>query len=319
MRLTILFIFALASADDFEFNSNTLPEKYELTLRTSIHDGSSAFSGSVKITIRVLAEVNSIVLHSKDLKIESVKLLKNRQLEDINFVNNTEALRMDFSEELSVGIYEIEIKFSGEFSKKFVSSYLLNDESEVYFAVINSKLSPFYTLCPCYDEFDAKSLFTIKIEHHSSYHVITNLPADTLMSEQISDDYEISVFNSEKKLPPSSIGIIISKFKSITSEDVHVYGRDDHVAAGYLNYSLVATKKIHDELKTFFNFDIRHSIQVAVPNLLSGTIALSNLIIYDQYLLLHYENSTTTKRKNEILRNLIEANIVSSLKFFIKF
>lgn len=58
----------------FRLPNATLPNSYDVTLRTRIHDGDFAFSGNVKVNISIVEPTNRITLHHRYLTVQEVRL-----------------------------------------------------------------------------------------------------------------------------------------------------------------------------------------------------------------------------------------------------
>lgn len=59
---------------NYRLPNNTKPEYYDITLITSIDRGEFDFSGTVKISIRILEDSSSITLHARQLTLTSIRL-----------------------------------------------------------------------------------------------------------------------------------------------------------------------------------------------------------------------------------------------------
>lgn len=116
---------------------SSVPISYDLSLNTSIHSGLRAFSGVVKIDIKITEKTDMLTLHSKELSIEHVKLT-NQQTQDVYKVQYTTDWVKDLVyieslvRPLNIGeFFSIEIKYWGNLKTStngfYRSSYKVND------------------------------------------------------------------------------------------------------------------------------------------------------------------------------------------------
>lgn len=106
----------LKADEELRLPKTTKPLWYNIEIRTRVDEGDKKFSGSVEIEIEVLQETNTIVLHSKDLRILSTSLkLVDRDIEVTPNENaDNQFLNLVASENLVVGErYKVKVEYEG--------------------------------------------------------------------------------------------------------------------------------------------------------------------------------------------------------------
>jgi aminopeptidase N len=96
-----------------------IPTYYELWLKPDIytHEGPPfAINGRVEITVHCLNRTDMVVLHAKDLKIDTITLFDQADMEQnitqVHFDNATDFIIIK-TENLLYGVYRLCIHFSG--------------------------------------------------------------------------------------------------------------------------------------------------------------------------------------------------------------
>ena len=111
---------------------NVVPVKYRVYLHPNITDGKFGFEGNVKILVNVTNKTDSILLHSKELNIQEIRLFANavafnqmgeklaKQIRTKEFILSKKLemilIPLNDNEYLDVGNYVIYIKFKGSLS-----------------------------------------------------------------------------------------------------------------------------------------------------------------------------------------------------------
>jgi hypothetical protein len=67
-------VVAAADDDSIRLPTSVIPIHYDLALVTTVHTGTRAFSGNVRIRVQVVTATNSITLHNRGLSIDRVVL-----------------------------------------------------------------------------------------------------------------------------------------------------------------------------------------------------------------------------------------------------
>lgn len=111
---------ASADNDPFRLPNNSVPLHYDLKIKTNVHTGSRAFSGTMLIDVMITGDSTQITLHSRGLGFNWVSLY-NHAGDELNFVYYFE-LDKDFLTIINdypfrIGQrYRVKIEYSGVLS-----------------------------------------------------------------------------------------------------------------------------------------------------------------------------------------------------------
>lgn len=142
-----IFLFVVLSAtvagpvpfavdDSLRLPQTSFPVSYELTIATSVHDGSRNFTGAVEILIEVRQTTKVITLHNRGLEVEAVVLRDNANQvvqQSIRHEVEKQFLHIESVDDLPAGNrFTIEIIYNGLLSLKplglYRSSYRVGSE-----------------------------------------------------------------------------------------------------------------------------------------------------------------------------------------------
>lgn len=105
----------------------TFPIRYDLAIRTDVHNGDTAFTGTVKIEVGVATQTNRITLHNRGITIDVVRFYD--QSGGLTAHSTTadpanEFLHIDTSIQLLPGqFYKVEIEYSSRLNTAPVGFY----------------------------------------------------------------------------------------------------------------------------------------------------------------------------------------------------
>lgn len=157
----ILFIieneFTTASEElNFRLPNTTLPESYDVSIRTRIDQEDFAFYGTVKIGIIVVEPTTSIILHELHLHIEEVQLQSEGQtvfVEKYTYNTTLQFLTISVLEPLISGNrYILQIRYRGTLREDvgfYRSSYLNDDGTRVWLATTQFQAADARHAFPC--------------------------------------------------------------------------------------------------------------------------------------------------------------------------
>lgn len=195
----------------YRLPNDTKPETYNISLRTGISEGKFDYDGFISINILIVNATREVTIHSRMLKIESIRLSDANGMGQIDLLPWRTNKKTGFliiptkSVELSSGRrHRLDIKFSGVLdtetrgffrtlsdentaSKRQVSS--VRHKNDLFMTVYQIKFNrrrwvattffePFSAryAFPCYDEPGLKANVTIQIRHGANYSAVSNMP-----------------------------------------------------------------------------------------------------------------------------------------------
>lgn len=285
----------------FRLPNNTMPLLYDLTVRSDIHRGDFIFDGLVRINVRVLEASDIITLHYRQLLIRNVNLLNVdltmrqqnvpfRMFHDVEFLEIPSANLLMPNEELIV-----EVTYTGilrtDNTGFFRTSYTDPESNEiVWLATTHFKSIDARHALPCYDEIQFRAPFRVRIDHHHTYHALSNMP---VMHYGASEEFMSTVFEQTPPMPTHLLSFTISNFDFVTDNNANVlknvYAQPPAVARGEVNHALEFSDLVQRQLETKFGpYTLPKLDHIAIPNLSWSTeviIVNSKLIAFAQRLL----------------------------------
>ena len=200
-------------------DSHISPINYDLTISPDILAGT--FTGSETIKIKITKEINEIVLHSKDIKIETV-IYKNKDsiqfAKNIKYDEKKEIATFTFLEKIQIGKGEINIIFSGIINdslRGFYKSKYILDGQEKYIATTQFESTDARRAFPCFDEPAHKAIFKISLVIKENHTAISNtLP---ISIKEHSAGYKIVSFAPTPIMSTYLLAFIIGEFEYIES------------------------------------------------------------------------------------------------------
>lgn len=105
----------------------TFPIRYDLAIRTDVHNGDTAFTGTVKIEVGVATQTNRITLHNRGITIDVVRFYDQSgglTAHSTTADPTNEFLHIDTSIQLLPGqFYKVEIEYSSRLNTAPVGFY----------------------------------------------------------------------------------------------------------------------------------------------------------------------------------------------------
>lgn len=107
---------------------DVLPFHYDLTLMPNLETGE--FIGKVNVTLEILTARNNLMMHSKNLSIDTVELMnvKNKsvmvQVQNVEDSPLDEMIKIVTKDVLPKGVYHVVLKYSGSMLNRIVGLYM---------------------------------------------------------------------------------------------------------------------------------------------------------------------------------------------------
>lgn len=282
----------VAADDDFEITTfrlpnDTVPVHYYLSLDTDIHEnGTSAFSGQVRITIKVVEQTSVITIHYRQQTVTLINLYNYTDApvepplieEDIDpiLIEDFEFLQIRTSAPLVVDqLYIVEITFNNTLrddnSGFYRSSYNTTQGETRWLAATQFEATGARHAFPCYDEPGLRASFTIDIEHDMSYNAISNWPADSILPVIGTNKY-ITTFVETYPMPTYLIGFVVSDFTFLERGNQRVYAKPESVQSGEAEFALDDGIRILEVCEQLWGvpYSPPKVYQVAIPDFAAG-------------------------------------------------
>ena len=269
----------------FRLPNNTFPINYDLAIRTEIHRGDFNYNGTVRIRILVMATSNTITLHcGPQLNIRNIKLISSNG----SFIQNTFSFigsGFDFLivvSEVQLNLNQeiiIEIEFSAVIRNDGVGIYrtMYANENGENVWLASTLLQPNFGrhAFPCYGEIRYRATFHIQIQHHESYHAVSNIPIESIEAIGVGNGFFRTYFETTPPMPVHLVSFAITDFTFISNTEIvgetdfrmRVYARPEIV-----HQALQALKLGQMMLYTMENlFEIRFPLAKADQILIPGS------------------------------------------------
>ncbi|XP_065214647.1 aminopeptidase N-like [Planococcus citri] len=266
--------------DIYRLSDEVIPKSYQLNMEPDLEK--FTFSGKVEIEISVRFSTGKVILHSKNLKINSCKLLSTRKSLPNKFKLDeaNEILIIETEETLLYGTgYTLIIEFEGVLNddmKGFYRSSYTMDNKKYWLAVTQFETSSAREAFPCFDEPRFRTPFQISVSHFSNQNAISNMPQESRSyTRDPSGRYRI--WTGFKRTPPMAtylVAFMVSEFTYVTDDDdkIKVYVRPN--AKKQASYALQQSTKSLKQMEGYIG--IPHKLPkldvVGVPDFEAGAM-----------------------------------------------
>lgn len=274
--------------DSYQLPNNSKPLSYELWLKVNMEEGLTQFTGHVKIHIKLLENSRVITLHSRNLLVKEINLFdRNKTLihSELSFgyINSRDFLNINLPSEMLEGSeFVLDISYEGKLTKKDSPSYRgfsmgEYEENNKTLFYIFTHFEPFYAreCLPCYDEPAIRAIFSVKIEHDSSYDALSNMPIKS--RDKMSEARVVSTFHDTPTMQTYLLALFIHKFAITQTNDLikpqRIFTRREFSDNQHIKF---ASENLDKILKAFEEyFDVPYTLpkldHVVAPHFMSAT------------------------------------------------
>ena len=262
-----------------------VPEHYQLSM--TLNRIGRTFTGTVTISGASVIGATNIVLHSKDLLVESVtfdgkeaKFLLNEQELTIthpDITDGTHVIVVGFSGEITDGMHGI---YPCYYEHDGIKKELLATQFESHHA---------REVFPCIDEPEAKATFDVTLTTERDVVVLGNMP---VKDQRIESDLLVTSFDTTPRMSSYLLAWVVGELQKKTTKtksgvEVNIYATPAQTSDS-LDFALdIATRGIE-----FFDdyFDVPYPLpksdHVALPDFSSGAMENWGLVTYREVALL---------------------------------
>jgi cytosol alanyl aminopeptidase len=279
-------VLAASSEPDYRLPNYITPSFQQINL--TVDPDSADFNGSTNIDIDIKQATKSVGFYSIDLNIESIELVNQAQQ-----VITLKAVAADYDiqwanspEQLSVGHYQLKIKFSGKVNTTSDGLYLGEFEGRNYLFTQFEDMHARRAF-PSFDEPSFKIPYQLTISAPEKHVVISNTNVAT---KTVKDGWQRVTFNKTKPMPSYIISFAIGEFDSAVITGLSVPGKI-YTAKGQAERTKFAVKHSPEILRALENyFGMPYPYEkldfIAVPNFTHGAMENAGLITFRSSLLL---------------------------------
>ena len=284
-------------------SKNVIPLEYDIQLRPDLEN--FTFEGMETITLSILKPIKIIILHSRELEIETaeVRLPQEKVFAKIFYNEKDETATFVFPKIIPAGKTRLNLVFKGILNDKmrgFYKSKYTIGEKEYHMATTQFEATDARRAFPCFDEPAHKAVFNVSLIVSKDKTAISNtLPVSVLEHEP---GYQVIRFASTPKMSTYLLAFIVGDFEYIEAKTkdkklVRVFSTPGkkHQAKFALECA-VKTLEFYEKY-----FDIAYPLPVldmiAIPDFQSGAMENWGAITYRESALLVDENHSSIGNK----------------------
>lgn len=302
------------SEDRVVLPSFVVPEKYDIKIWTNLKEPFE-FKGEVEITIDLKEVTKELVLHSKQLKIESCQIQCKGssaiKAKDISFQEELETVTFSFEEELSVGKCTAFIKYTGSHNNEMAGFYRSgyknkNNEDSV---MISTQFEPLDArrCFPCVDEPAAKATFLCSLVVDDGLVALGNMPVKR--KKQITKGPDagryLIMFEESPRMSTYLVAFCVGEFdyvETTTKHDVllRVYTPPNKAKSG--DFALEVGSVVLDLYDDMFGkpFPLPKMDMIAIPEFAMGAMENWGLVTYREVDLLIDPATASSQQKQRV-------------------
>ncbi|GBP93587.1 Endoplasmic reticulum aminopeptidase 2 [Eumeta japonica] len=266
-------------------SKSVIPQNYKIILNPDLEAGT--FSGNVNIRVDIKDERDHIRLHTKFLQIQNVK-------------------------NITPGIYDIDIGFTGILTNKFIGFYASRFKKGVMAA---SKFQPTYAreAFPCFDEPEYKATFDITLVKPHSFIALSNMNEISAVHNEINNVDEVT-FATSVPMSTYLACFVICDFhyleKNINSNGIgndfklRTFAQRDQLHK--IKFALDIAQRATEFYITYYQipFPLPKLDMIAIPDYVSGATEHWGLITYRETSFLIDEKTASTINKRNVAETI---------------
>ena len=262
-----------------------VPEHYQLSV--TLNRIGRTFTGTVTISGTSVIGATNIVLHSKDLLVESVTF----DGKEAKFLLNEQELTITHPD-ITDGTHVIVVGFSGEITDGMHGLYPCYYEHDgIKKELLATQFESHHAreVFPCIDEPEAKATFDVTLTTEQDVVVLGNMP---VKNQRIESDLLVTTFDTTPRMSSYLLAWVVGELQKKTTKtksgvEVNIYATPAQTSDS-LDFALdIATRGIE-----FFDdyFDVPYPLpksdHVALPDFSSGAMENWGLVTYREVALL---------------------------------
>lgn len=292
---------------NYRLPNDTIPIHYDVDIFARIGSEDDAFNGTVKITLKVIEDTKSIVLHARQLTVDFVRILDEAKVidctADYSEGNTTEFLTITPENELCLPKGKeliLEIVYKGNFRRDiegfYVTAYTSTDGEERWLAGTQFESTNARQAFPCYDEPAKKATFNFSLTHGKTFNAIFNTEP---IGEPVPIEGTELVTTFFKQTPPMSTYIIAFIISDLAYSEIVFRGLKQRIYSrpsptkGHEDLALITSALMIYALDEYFQIEFQSMVsiakldQIAIPK--DGIDAVENwgLVAYAEKNLLY--------------------------------
>src|SRR3989344_1853772 len=198
----------------FRLSENIKPTNYDLFFEVDLKK--FMFSGNETIDLRITKPESKIILHSSELKITKVKIIREKEelKPKIKFDKENELLILDLSKKIE-GDCSLHIEFSGQLNDMLLGFYRSKytvEKKEKCMATTQFEAPYARRAFPCFDEPDYKATFDVTLKFDRNLSAISNMP---VIEERREGGKKIVKFDKTPKMSTYLLYFAVGEFEFV--------------------------------------------------------------------------------------------------------
>jgi len=264
-----------------------VPEHYQLSLS---HDRlGRSFAGTVTIQGTSVIGAQNVMLHAKDLDIQSVTF----DGKQANFSLDNEAQEVTISHpDMIDGAHVIVVGFSGKITDGMHGLYPCYYEHDgIKKEILATQFESHHAreVFPCIDEPEAKATFDVTLSTEQGVVVLGNMP---VKDQRVENDVLVTSFDTTPRMSSYLLAWVVGEFHKKTAKtksgvEVNIYATPAQPAAS-LDFALDIAVRGIEFFDEYFDvpYPLPKSDHVALPDFSSGAMENWGLVTYREIALL---------------------------------
>lgn len=272
-----------------------VPDNYEIKIDIS-KSNSSYFYGNTKIQGQIVNDSDFLLLHSRDLIYESIKVNNKK----VDFELHQDILKLKLK---ASGNVEIELEYKSKITNVmhglYPSFFKYKNRKEI---IYSTQLESSYAreLFPCIDEPSAKACFQLTIVHKSEDKAISNTPIEAINQTK---DIMTTQFEVTPKMSTYLLAFACGKIHSISGYSKSGLKINSWsslaISKSDLKFSLDVSIRALDFYENYFDFKfpLKKIDHIALPDFSSGAMENWGLITYrEEAMIVNHLSSIDDKK-----------------------
>ncbi|KAA8538770.1 hypothetical protein F0562_028335 [Nyssa sinensis] len=287
-----------------------LPKRYDIKLKPDLI--ACKFSGTVHISVDVVADTKFIVLNAAELAIHSnsVRFLAqygSKVLEalEVQLFGDDEIMVAEFADNLPIGVGVLSIAFEGTLNDKmkgfYKSTYEHNGEKK-NMAVTQFEPVDARRCFPCWDEPSCKATFKITLEVPSELVALSNMP---IAEQKVEGKLKTVYYQESPIMSTYLVAVVIGLFDYVedhTSDGIKVRVFCQVGKAKQGKFALNVAVKTLDLYKEYFAvpYSLPKLDMIAIPDFAAGAMENYGLVTYRETALLYDDKHSAAANKQRV-------------------
>jgi len=298
-------------AGEYRLPTNVIPNHYNIILEPFFETAS--FRGSVSIEASIAEATSTIVLHKRDIEVNSTTVSDLDTGVDIPVVSTAfddtlEFFTITLENELAADVnVKISISYNGILNDRNEGFYLAKYDDEngnerllgtTQFEATEARLA-----FPCFDEPALKATFNIQMIRPTDYNTVSNM--ELISSEALDDTRVLDTFATSVKMSSYLVAFVVSDFAMIEADTHSVYARAERINAGDGALALASSPQMITAMETAVNvsYSLPKISQIGLPDGYFSAGAMENwgCVTYREKYLMFTEGVSTENDKENVV------------------